>query len=90
MDFSNVLELLKSGDPRQIGVNLIMLVAARWILMPVISSRLEQIQTQVGNLADAFNKMQVTLTQIETNHSLRIAKLEDEMKGLQNPTKGES
>lgn len=90
MDFSNILELLKHADPRQLGENLFMLFAARFFLMPVVNSQLEKIQVQVGNLADSFNRMQATLTQIETNHSLRLAKLEDEMKGLQNPTKGES
>ncbi len=82
MDFSNLFQLLQSGDLRQFGGNLALLLVARVLLLPTLTTQLQKIQQEVASLAAAFSEMKETLAGIESNHSLRISKLEVEMKEL--------
>jgi hypothetical protein len=84
LDLSSIVAFLGNADPRQFGENVALLVAARWILMGMLKGHLEQIQVQLTKVASSVAELQVTLTRIETDHSLRLAHLEDEIKELKD------
>lgn len=74
--------LMQDLKPAEFTQNLALFTIAWYVVKKTVNGHFKSIEDKLQQMSSAMNRLESTLSGIETSHSSRLAKVEDELKSI--------
>lgn len=68
--------------PAEFTQNLALFTIAWWVVKKTVNTHFKSIEDKLQQMSTSMVRLESTLSNIETSHSARLAKVEDELKSI--------